>query len=131
MFFQKNNIKFHVEATPVRDISLFDRRTDGTNMSPRGVRRDLAPVPRFTGTKLEQQTAKSATTRPNSDRKIQAMASLRRDNLSSCKKTWILGIVREYIFKSIVFILYFLTYMTLYDYHIPYMTLYDYDIPIL
>lgn len=77
MFFQAVNLFWNILEAYVRDISLLDRRTDGTDSSPSGVSKDLNPVPLFTGTKLEQHTANIEITRPNSERRTQAMASLR------------------------------------------------------
>ena len=66
--------KFKAHKTSIRAKSLFDLLTDGIPSSPSGTSKSLPPVPLFTGTNDEQQTAKTAIRLLKEDLKINLMA---------------------------------------------------------
>ena len=66
--------KFKAYKTSIRARSLFDLLTDGIPSSPSGTSKSLPPVPLFTATHDEQQTAKIAIRLLKEDLKINLMA---------------------------------------------------------
>ena len=66
--------KLKAYKTSIRARSLFDLLTDGIPSSPSGTSKSLPPVPLFTGTHDEQQTAKIAIRLLKEDLKINRMA---------------------------------------------------------